>query len=360
MSRLTVAIDARLAGGSETGDTAYWSGLLHGLCQTDADARFLLFLNHEPEPKVPLDSRFEVVRVPARSGRIWSLVHFPLKARAMGAQVIHTQYNLSPLVGNRGITTIHDVSFYVGPEWFKPRDLFLLQKFIPQAVRRAKKILVVSHNTEKELGEYIPESKGKCVVTYNALPVFFEPQTREQALPIIQRLGVEPPYVLTVGTRWPRKNMILATDAMSLIGDAVPHKLVITGKPGWGDEMDDPRFQRVGYVTDEEIQALYACADLYLAPSKNEGFGIPLLEAWASDCPVLCSGAPAFVEVAGKGCHVEPSWRPQHWADTIVSLLRDPSKLDLLRKRGRERLAHFSWKETGERTLNAYREVAGV
>src|SRR5687767_6719140 len=120
-----VAIDARLVGGTATGDSTYWLGLLYGLSQIATDFKFLLISNAKAPPKIPQSDNFRWMTVPARSNRWWSLVRFPLAARKAGAGVSHTQYNLSPLVGRSGITTIHDVSFFIGPEWFQPKDRFL-------------------------------------------------------------------------------------------------------------------------------------------------------------------------------------------------------------------------------------------
>lgn len=359
MSHLTIAIDARLAGSANTGDTSHWSGLLWGLNQLDVDATFLLFLNNESPPKVSLDNRFKIVRIGARSSRYWSLVTFPLAARRMEAQVFHTQYNLSPLIRRGGVTTIHDVSFFAGPEWFQPKDRFLMQKFIPGAVRRAERVVVVSQTTADEIEKYIPGGGSKCRVVYNALTVGFEPVSRETAKERVRdELGINDPYMLTVGTRWPRKNMKLATSAFQLLSSRIPQRLVITGKPGWGEEEEMAGCIRTGYVDDSLMPSLYAAADLYLAPSLYEGFGIPLLEAWASDCPVLCSSGPPFPEVARDAAWVEPSWEAAHWARSIETLLGDSGKLEELRKNGHRRLADFDWKESARVLWSVYQDAA--
>jgi alpha-1,3-rhamnosyl/mannosyltransferase len=170
-----------------------------------------------------------------------------------------------------------------------------------------------------------------------------------------ERLGIVGPYLLTVGTRWPRKNMALAIEAAA----QVPCRLVVAGKAGWGEEraLGDTVF--TGFVSDQELTALYQCASLYLAPSKHEGFGIPLLEAWACDCPVVCSTGGALPEVAGGAALVVESWKAGEWAAAIRGLLGDSSKLEAFRQRGRVRLGQFSWRETAERTVAAYREVIG-
>src|SRR5579885_1319148 len=110
-----IAIDARLVGGQSTGDSTYWLGLLTGLSRINTNFRFLLFSNAPRPPGIPESPAFQWVRLPSRNSRWWSLVRFPLLARRMNADALHTQYSLSPLAGSIGITTIHDVSFFIGP-----------------------------------------------------------------------------------------------------------------------------------------------------------------------------------------------------------------------------------------------------
>ncbi|MBL8047214.1 MAG: glycosyltransferase family 4 protein [Chthonomonas sp.] len=350
-----IAIDARLCGTQNTGDSVHWNGILAGLNELNLAATFLLFVNHEPAPTVPLGPDFRVVRVPARNSRWWSLWTFPMAARRMGAQVLHTQYSLSPLARG-GVSTIHDMSVFAGPEWFLPRDRMILQRSIPAAVRTAKAVVAVSHTSLAELEKYVPGAGAKTSVVYNALPVGFRPIPREEAKRIVaDKLGITEPFLLTVGTRWPRKNMALAIQAFTL-SERAQH-LVVTGKAGWGEENIPPRTTVTGYVPDELMPALYAAADLYLAPSRYEGFGIPLLEAWACDCPVLCSAGPGFPEVAGDAAAIEPSWEARDWAARIDTLLADSGTVQALRERGRARLAEFSWRTSAQVLWETYERV---
>jgi glycosyltransferase involved in cell wall biosynthesis len=316
----------------------------------------LLLCSNRPKPKeIPETPNISWLVVEGKSERWWSYVAFPLAARRIGASAIHTQYALSPLVGDKGITTIHDVSFFIGPEWFRPKDRFLLQRSVPAAVRRARTVLAVSETDKSEIERYMPAAVGKTHVTYNACPDWIQWTDRDEARSIVRaKLGLEGPYLLTVGTRWPRKNMDLAIRACDLLPGSLPHMLVITGKAGWGGSAGSGRTRFTGYVDDELMGALYAAATLYLAPSRHEGFGIPLLEAFRCGCPVLCSSGGALPEIAGAGAAVENSWSPEDWSERIQGLLGDSSNLEALRKAGFRREKEFTWEETARRTLDAY------
>lgn len=349
-----VALDARLLTERSTGDTSYWRGLVLALAKDGHGLGYLLCSNAPRPSWIPDVPHFSWQEVVA-PGRMWSLTAFPKAAERAGAAVIHAQYNLSPLAGSKGVTTIHDVSFFVGPEWFTLKDRAILRSAVPATVKRAGRVITVSETSKREIEEFIPAARGKVRVTYNALGDNISPMPLEDAEGLVRTLGVERPYLLTVGTRWPRKNMALAVEAAL----AARQRIVVAGKSGWGTDAKGDGVTYTGFVTDRELTALYQCASLYLAPSRHEGFGIPLLEAWACDCPVVCSTGGALPEVADDAALVVESWESKEWANAIRGLLGDSSKLERLRERGRERLRDFSWEETARKTSDVYREVIG-
>lgn len=355
----TIAIDARLASGTSTGDSTYWTGLLHGLAEMAPGMKFLLLSNTDRPAGIPAGP-FLWRKIPARSNRWWSLVAFPVVARRLGARVLHTQYSLSPLVRRGGITTVHDVSFYVEPSWFKPRDALLLRKSVPSSVQRAAAVITVSETSRTDIERFIPQAVGKTHVTPLACPPWITPVDVETRSRTVADLEIEGPFVLTVSTRWPRKNMELAVEAMSRLDADLPHQLVLTGKAGWGDQRPGTRGKAVGYVDNATLSALYSAASLYLAPSRHEGFGIPLLEAFRCGCPVLSSCGGSLPEVAGDAAVIENSWEADVWAARIAELLRSQGTLDDLAQRGHLREREFSWKETAAKTLAVYRRVANA
>jgi len=351
----TIAIDARLVGASQTGDSTYWHGLLYGLSRIEPRANFLLFTNTDPPANAPKSGKFHWTVLKSRNQRWWSMVRFPLAARKRRAAAIHTQYTLSPLAGQHGITTIHDVSFFIGPDWFKPRDRWILQRSVPASVNRAKRILAVSETSKAEIEQFIPGSLGKISVTPNACPPWTTRIDATLARRVVaEQLGISSPYLMTLGTRWPRKNMNLAVSAFRIASQTRDLRLAVVGKSGWGSESSAPGLISTGYVEDDMLGALYSGASLYLAPSFHEGFGIPVLEAFRCRCPVLCSTGGALPEVAGNAAAVETSWEPEDWARRIGLMLDDSGNLELLRERGARRERQYSWEDTARKTMNAY------
>jgi len=355
-----VAIDARLVHGTSTGDSTYWTCLVAALRREPGEFQYDL-ISDGPAPTDWQDSeRMRWVSVPARQRRWWSLVSFPVAARKLGAQAVHVQYSMSPLVGRVGITTIHDVSFYIGPEWFSSRDRMILSRTVPAAARRAAAVITVSETSRGEIERFIPAARGKTTATRLACPDWIQSVNRAEARKRVEaKFALSRPFALTVSTRWPRKNMELATSAMAHLTPGTDLELVLTGKAGWGDQSVPVGCRSVGYVDVADLNDLYAAATVYLCPSRHEGFGLPILEAFRAGCPVIASNAGAIPEVAGGAAKLLSPNDPAEWGAAISNLVGQASKLTELQSRGFVREREFSWSRTAAQTRAVYAAVIG-
>jgi glycosyltransferase involved in cell wall biosynthesis len=349
-----IAIDARLVYGSSTGDSTYWTSLVQQFRREPGEFRYAL-ISDCPAPDGWIDSKeCRWIHAPARNRRLWSLLTLPLMSRRLGASAVHVQYSMSPLINRGGITTIHDVSFFIGPEWFPARDRAILRKSVPSAARRAAAVVTVSETSRREIEQFIPAARGKTTATPLGCPDWIQRVPRlEAARFVAEKFGLTEPFALSVSTRWPRKNMNLAVNAMR----DVPLDLVLTGKAGWGDEAAHPRLRTVGYVDTQSLCHLYSAATMYLCPSLHEGFGIPVLEAFRCGAPVIASNLGAVPEVASDAAELlDPRDEPA-WTSAISRLSADASKLDELRERGFAREREFSWDKTARATRAVYQSV---
>lgn len=353
-----IAIDARLMSTTNTGDTSYWNGLVSGLSELEDDFKILLYSNNPDSAMVPDDPRFSAVHLPQTNSRVWSLRDFPFHAASSGAQLLHTQYNVSPISPIPCVTTVHDVSFFINPKWFRLKDRLILKSRVPASVKLASHVFTVSQTSKLEIERFIPAAQGKISVTYNALGKNIKPIEKKKAAEIVkENLGIDSPFLFTLGTKWPRKNIELAIQAASNLPESIPHKLVVTGQDGWGHLPDHSRTHFTGYISNELVSALYSAADIYLAPSWHEGFGIPLLEAFACQCPVICSPGGALPEVAANAAVVAPDFEPTTWSKLIQDLLLDETQVKSLQQLGQKRLQDFSWKESAKLTLEGYKKA---
>jgi glycosyltransferase involved in cell wall biosynthesis len=209
----------------------------------------------------------------------------------------------------------------------------------------------------------------KVVATPNGLPDGFHPLERERAQGWVrQHYGIEPPFLLAVGVLQPRKNWLLAIQAVAYAREwsGLPLRLVLTGKTGWARrELDWAKRTLVqgdwlietGYVPDEHLVWLYNAAEIFLYPSFYEGFGLPPLEAMACGVPVIASNGGALPEVVGSGGVLLPPDQPAQWAHAILTLLQNESYRKGVHQRALQRAQEFHWEDTARRTWQVYEEV---
>jgi glycosyltransferase involved in cell wall biosynthesis len=258
------------------------------------------------------------------------------------------------LLRGRSVSTVHDVSFLVEPLWFTPKDVTLLSAGVRAAARYCRRIITVSKTSKRDIEALVPGAKDKIDVVYNApspdVICDLEAKIVEEEL---AGLGVRKPYLLTAGTGWQRKNLGLAVEAFCTSNLCGPFQLVVAGKPGTPLPVSDNVLE-TGYVTERQLAALYRGATLYLAPSLYEGFGITIVEAMATGCPVVCSSGGAQPEVAGDAAIVVDSFEPRVWRQVMEDVVRNGSMLEDLRLRGRRRAADFCWAESAQQTASIY------
>lgn len=376
---LRIGIDARTVCHPKTGDRTYALGLLHGLAVLRREGAvahdFVAYLDDEPPPDLPfmsegeIDAGWQVRVLQAAHERLWAMTALPLAARTDRLDVLHVQYNGPRLRRPALVTTVHDVSFRLFPEWFPVRDRLLLDWGLRSTLNVAAAVLTGSECTREDLQRVYGVPPALISVTPYALLPGFAPPREAQIATTLERYGLARPYLLFVGVRQPRKNLPRAIRAfISAKRDHdLPHRLAVAGKPGWcADETEaaisaaGEAVVTLGYVPDADLPALYAGADAFLFPSLYEGFGIPVLEAFACEAPVITSKVSALPEVAGNAALLVDPTSEAEIAGAIAQLLSDAQLRARLIAAGRERLAQFDWRRTAELTVAAYeRAVSG-
>jgi glycosyltransferase involved in cell wall biosynthesis len=280
----------------------YVCELLPALTHEDPSVDFVPFRSawdHEPRRMWMLSQPPVVI---PRSIRTlypsWDLLGRPgLPPSLADAAMVHaTNPAAVPPVGDDQhlVVTVHDLAFERFPELIPHDWRWLYRAGLRAAVKRADAILVPSQCTADDLiaSTSIPGSRVHVTPLGSSLV-----DQHEDAKEVFERLGVTQPYVLSVGTLEPRKNLVRLVRAYRQVAPDVPHALVLAGAPGWHADALDAELERpgpgtivrAGEVSDGELDVLYRGADVFAYPSLYEGFGLPVVEAMARGVPTLTS-----------------------------------------------------------------------
>lgn len=251
------------------------------------------------------------------------------------------------------VVTVHDMIYERFPKAFPDAEEVIRQK--REIIARANRIIAISEYTKKDIVEILGIAPEKIDVVYHGT-----------SLRPVRHRGLELPesYLLFVGDRSFYKNFTALLEAFAWIRRT--HRdlhLVCTGKPFSENEQRQfsvfgiNGFVRQMSVSDEELSELYGRALLFVYPSYYEGFGIPILEAYACGCPVALSDATCFPEIAGDaGAYFDPHSVPS-MVEVLTELIDHADRRTRLIEAGRERLKRYSWEKSARQTEQVYRKA---
>jgi glycosyltransferase involved in cell wall biosynthesis len=361
-----------------TGVDNYLLRLTDSLGRIDQESSYVVCINQEDRERLPnLPANFRILaasRRPRWSRLMFQQMLLPAFSTIGRSDVVHSPSFLLPLARGtpRHLLTIHDMTSFTMPDaHIRLRRSWSYRKAIMASIRSADLVTVPSKATEKAVLELIPGvSPERIRVIEHAIGEEFYRRPQPEVQAVLRKLGLDSPYILYVGTIEPRKNVVRLLDAYARVlrDYKKPIKLVLAGRLGWGFEPIlermaaadvATRIRHLGYVAQEDLPYIYSGALIFVYPSLFEGFGVPPLEAMACGAPTVSGRTSSLTEnLEGAAELVEPE-DTEALAAVLRRLLSDDSARQALAERGKERSARFRWNETGRRTLDLYRELAG-
>ena len=301
------------------------------------------------------------------AGHIWEQFVLPTRLRG---NLLFSPSNTGPLIEERQVVTIHDITPLEHPEWLNPRFAKWYQFLIPRLVHKARRIIAVSNFTKSRICEVTSVQPDKVVVIYNGVDERFRPKSSEEIARTKDTFGISNfRYILTVATIEPRKNLQRLLEAWDVWHVNLPQDiwLVIAGAKGKDLVFRDAVFNRlppkicmIGHVPDEHLPALYSGALAFIYVSLYEGFGLPPLEAMACGTPVLTSNVTSLPEVVGDAALTVNPYDIDAIAEGIKRLVEDDNLRKELSQKGLARAKLFSWERTAEVTWSVLKEAANL
>ncbi len=365
---IKIAVDIRDLQAAKTGTRTYLEELCTAFKALKAhDLQFYFFTT-----LIPVYSGNNKILKLAEHARyqFWKQVSLPLKAFLKGCDIVFCTDNVVPLVqlGYKTIPVFHDAFFFESPENYGKLWLWLYKNTAIPAAKKSTFVVTPSAWSKQQIHRHTQISINKLVVVPEG------PKTLNTALTVTMD-GLEPKtYLLHIGSWFKRKNLpalIRAFEMLKTTG-TYPHlKLVLTGSaPSSANESDAKQINTaitqsafkddiilMGYTPDEVLPALYNNALLYIFPSTNEGFGIPVLEAFAHNLPVLVANNTSLPEVGGDAVLQFDPFDDNDIAQKIKMALDDEDLRLQMMLKGAERLKQFSWHNTAQQLAALFRQA---
>jgi glycosyltransferase involved in cell wall biosynthesis len=294
---------------------------------------------------------------------IWKQITLPIKAWQKGCSLVFCTDYFVPYIhlGFSTVPVFHDAFFWEYPTHYNKFWLGLFNTIGVSAAEKASAIVTVTNYAKQQIAKHSGIDAAKIIpIHIGPKSSIVEPQ-QNTAINNYEHL-LNKKYILHVGTIEKRKNLATLITAFEGLLQNNPQEiyLVIVGqKSNKPTLQDDAIFELVaassllkkhvvftGYLSDNQTATLYKHAALYVFPSINEGFGIPILEAFAHRVPVLVSNNSCLPEVADNAAITFDPTNPNALSKLMAQTLNDPALIQSLQQRGTERLKHFSWRKT--------------
>lgn len=326
-----------------------------------AHQEFRFYVDREPGARRDAAPDVDYEVVPDRSGPLRALGDFWMAWTMRGVMErdgldaflsLNTKF---PFSRKPCFTAVHGLEWYFCPAEYRLAERVRQWTWFQLSTRYCSGLITFAEHTREDIRRVRPTSTvPTCVVPEGIHPLFRRLGADERSPAALERLGVRAPYVLSVCSHEPRKNLdaLIRAFARAVTERDLPHQLVLVGRAGHGSRRLDEaiaqsgagdRVLRTGYVSDEDLLQIYNHADLFVYPSKYEGFGLPLVEAMACGVAIVTSNTSSMKEVAGDAAVLIDPHSERDLQDAIARCLTDRALRERLAEAGTARSSAFTW-----------------
>ena len=257
---------------------------------------------------------------------------------------------------------LHDLGYFDNQlRPYRPAETVYMKTMIARSVKEASYVFADSEYTRNETIRLFEVNPDKINVCYQNCSSNYRPVTDQKKRHAIRKTYDLPNhFIFCPISLSPRKNLSRILSAFDKIKKDIPHDIVITGGQEWGIDIlrqnkNHELYKRVhvlGHVSNEDMPGLYSLADFAIYPSLLEGFGLPVLESFRCDCPILTSNITSIPEVAGDAAYLVNPYETDQIAEGIINLAMKPDLRQTLISKGRIQAKKFSWERTARIILD--------
>lgn len=296
---------------------------------------------------------------------------FPIELFIGKCDVFHTSdWTQPPTITTKTITTIHDLTPFLHPEWHHPKVVTAHKNKMRLAVKNCSKFICVSQSTKTDLLKIFPKINPlKVEVVYEAAEdkyskfLKLSKESQQKKKDTIKKQYDLNKFILAQGTREPRKNLKRLIDAFVSFKKLNPGcqvDLAVAGKYGWGEDVDgakNPSVKILGFIPEKDMVALHASAICLAYPSLYEGFGLPLVKSLMVGTPIITSRISSMPEVVGEAALYINPYSTEELTRVITKIIKVPSVRKKLIEKGLIQSKIFSWTKTAKQTLSVYQSL---
>jgi len=357
---MRIVIDGRMW--AEAGVGRYIRNLTYGL-EKDSKNEYILLLLKKDFDSVKL-KKIKKIEANYKWYSLEEQVKLPKLLESLKPDLVHfPHFNVPILYKGKFIVTIHDLihqhfqmkrATTLNPALYKLKQIGYAKVF-KNAIGRSVKIITVSEFVKNQLVKEWDVESDKIVVTYEAAEKFKNTELKNE-------FKVRPPFIFYVGNAHPHKNVEGLIKAFENLRKRYQYlTLVLSGGDHYFWEKIKQKYSNkniiyTGFVTDEELAWFYKNATCYVVPSFEEGFGIPLLEAFEFGCPVVSSNLGSLPEIGQDAALYFNPRDQEDMVEKIAQVLETNSLRSELVKKGKKRVKEFSWEKCAKETMEVYRE----
>jgi len=371
---LIIGVDIRDLRVAKTGTKTYLEELCREFKKMNNDSLHFHFLDTRLPVYTGEQKIFRLIEH-ARY-QLWKQLVLPLKAFFKNCDIIFCTDNCVPLVhlGYKTIPVFHDAFCFENPENYGKLWLWLYMKTAVPAAKRSPFVIVPTAWSKKQVNYFTGIDDEKLVVIYEGAKTLDSGDEADDTGQLLNKLSLSAKnYILHVGSMYKRKNIPALIDAFSRLkkSEYPGLKVVLAGsvpvnpidsdleliKDAIAKAHLEDKVVLTGYLRDEELSRLYKDALMYVFPSINEGFGIPVLEAFKHHLPVLVAGNTCLPEVGGSAVLQFNPFDAADIAAKIKIVLDDNDLQKSMINKGEERLKDFSWQKTAVQLVEIFRKA---